>query len=284
MKSLQKRSVSILLCVALLLTGLTGLQLSASAEVAEDIIVGGDFEAPSGDAIYKTNFGPRGDGYGLFNKKTVSIVDDPVNPSGGNHCVKLPAGEKLDQYLGGLVVEAGKTYNLSVDVYGGAVAFYINVSGYGTRRLAATDRWTRYTVAITIPETADVSKLQAWGVSFIRNTDLGNNGEDAYIDNVTLTPAPAAAAPDLIDGGTFDFADASTVYDRNWKGSVFGASGQSVGVRIVRDPTNEASANRCLMLPKVSTAQPDLYVRGMALEPNSEYTLKFDIYGGKVGF
>ena len=173
----MRRVVLLTLCAALLTTVcLAGgvLPIAVAAE-NESIIVGGEFEAAAGDAIYNTNWSDA------FTDKETSpactIVEDDSGESTGNHCLKVPlyTAGKYNKYLKDLVLQPNTSYTLSFDARGGQV--WVFVGGYGVTDapgviwVGGTEEWKRHSVTFNTGDNADdaLSSFVDWGISISRD-------------------------------------------------------------------------------------------------------------------
>lgn len=163
--------------------------------------------------------------------------------------------DQLDLYLKSLHLKPNTTYELSLDVYGGAINIFISsygvTDGSGSHYVESNTAWTHYVFPFTTTNDPALSLFANWGISFVKKPGevIPTDSEDTYVDNVQLTPR---GLPDvqLIPGGDFEHAKNSNIYTPHWNGEVLGASGTMHGVDIVQDPLDRN--NRCLFLPRIT--------------------------------
>ena len=272
----MKRVISLCLCAALLLTmSLVGTVLPTAAEV-EALIVGGDFEAAAGDAIYSKNW-TSSILKDLSTSPACTIVEDTAGESAGNHCLKVPVytAGAYNKYFKGLALQPNTNYILSFDARGGQMWMY--VGGYGVVKapgavyVGGTEEWKRYTIAFSTTDNADgqLSSFTDWGISLSRSSSYAETvAAETYLDNIKLEVAPAADNA-IVTGGTFEAADGDAVYTANWKDPF------NRGAELVLDPLD--STNQCLKLPQVA-ADKDIFLQKVYLEADTTYIYSFDVY------
>lgn len=275
MKRKSMRPISLLLCMALLTAlCLAGSVLPSSAE-AESLIVGGDFEAAAGDAVYTKNWSDA------FSDSATSpactIVEDTSGESAGNHCLKVPLYTEgsYNKYLKSLTLQPNTSYTLSFDARGGQVWVYIG--GYGVTDapgvvwVGGTESWKRYAVAFNTGDNADgsLASFTDWGISISRNSSYAETVvSESYLDNFKLEVTPVASNG-IVIGGDFESPESSSVYTANW------SSVLKQGAKLVLDPLD--GSNRCLMFPKVE-ANTDFYLKKLYLENSTTYRFSLDVY------
>ncbi|MBR2406049.1 MAG: helix-turn-helix transcriptional regulator [Clostridia bacterium] len=190
---------------------------------------------------------------------------------------------QVDLYLKGLYLQPNKTYELSMDIYGGPINIFLTgynvASGSGSHYVDYAETWTHHTFPFTTAcATEDIVSFAEWGIAFVKKPGelLPTDADDTYIDNVRLscTDDPAVS---IITGGDFEAAKNSPVYTRNWQREILGIAGSTYGVDIVTDPCNEN--NRCLLIPRLSEQTDTLTlptrVSSFGCVENNEYDITF---------
>lgn len=275
MKRNSMRPISLLLCMALLTAlCLAGSALPSSAE-AEPLIVGGDFEAAAGDAVYTQNWTDA------FRDSATSpactIVEDTSGESAGNHCLQVPLYTEgsYNKYLKSLTLQPNTSYTLSFDARGGQVWVYVGNYGItdapGVVRVGGTESWKRYAVTFNTGDNADgsLASFTDWGISISRNSSYAETVvSESYLDNFKLEVTPVASNG-IVIGGDFESPESSSVYTANW------SSVLKQGAKLVLDPLD--GSNRCLMFPKVE-ANTDFYLKKLYLENSTTYRFSLDVY------
>ncbi len=273
---MKKRFLSVLLCLAMLTAlCLTGAVLPASAEEADSVIVGGDFEAAAGDAVYSKNWASSVL-KGSATSPACTIVEDTSGEAEGNHCLEVPlyTAAKYNKYLKGLSLQPNTAYTLSFDARGGQVWVFVGSYGVtdapGVVWVGPSETWTRYSVTFHTGDSASaLVDFVEWGISISRDPAYTSTIEAvSYFDNFKLEVA-APADTGIVTGGDFEAADASSVYTANWKEPF------NRGATLVMDPFD--STNQCLKLPKVA-ADKDIFLQKVYLEPDTTYIYSFDAY------
>lgn len=274
----MKRFVSLFLCAALLtVLCLAGgvLPVATVAAAGESIILGGDFEAAAGDAVYNTNWS---DAFkDIATSPACTIVEDDSGESAGNHCLKVPlyTAGSYNKYLKSLTLQPNTSYTLSFDARGGQVWVYIG--GYGVTDapgvvwVGGTEEWKRYSVTFNTGDNADgaLSSFVNWGISISRNPSYAETVvSESYLDNFKLEVTPTVESG-IVTGGDFEAPAGSSVYTANWSNIL------NQGAKLVLDPLD--GSNRYLMFPKVET-NTDFYLKKLCLENSTTYRFSLDVY------
>ena len=274
---MQKRILSMLLCFAMLVAlSLSGAVLPVSAEEAVNLLKGGDFEAPAGDAVYNTNWTSDILKSTSAGPAACTIVADTAGETEGNQCLKIPlyTEKQYLKYFKNVSLQPETSYTLTMDVRGSKAQVYISgdgiASGKGTKTIGGTEEWVRYSFVFqTNSDTTKLANFKNWGISFVRNPATAATIEgETYVDNVKITVTPAAETG-IVTGGDFESADASSVYTNNWKNLL------GKGASIVMDPLD--STNQCLKFP-VMEKSVDFYLFNLKLDNDTKYIFTFDAY------
>ena len=231
---MTRRILAWALAMAMLITcGITGLVLPASADTAPvDYLNGqGTFEDGTtpqstilSDMFAKTGTyaivdNPKGEGKVLQLGKFVDEDGDGVNDVAYTHDSYPKWGRLYNAETGtyNKVMEVAKSYTFSFDLYGDAIAFYLQGNLYATSHNAedvtnpkkdnysgwfelsgGKDGWKTYT--FTLVATADIAEVYHkqwynWGSNFVKSTSNQYGGAVGYtyIDNMTLTETQASS-------------------------------------------------------------------------------------------
>lgn len=162
----------------------------------------------------------------------------------------------MEMYLKNIHLLPGHDYRLEMETYGGCINIYISDystrCGFGCHYLEASDTWQPRTFKFSTQEKAtpqDLSIFSEWGLSFVKNYGdiLPTASGNTYVRNIRLIDE-SDPARNLIAGGDFSEPYNSSVYSTNWRSTVLGEKGRSLGVDIVEDPLSPQG--HCLLLPE----------------------------------
>lgn len=160
---------------------------------------------------------------------------------------------QMSAYIRGLTLRPEQTYRFSMEVLGGAVNVYLSARGIpqGNRShfTEPSTEWMPFSFEFTTGSSPELSDFASWGIAFLKSPKppIPTNGEDTFIDNVTLVNINDPTDV-VIVGGDFEAHRRDPIYNRNWAQTVLGSSGKGYGIRIVDDPLRHG--NRCLLLPR----------------------------------
>ncbi len=246
MKQCTKRMLAWVLAAALLITcGISGLVLPVAATVG-DVLVSENFEGTETSAIIAGWTADQ------------EIVEDPQSP--GNHVLKIKSA--LSNATNGVNwgMEAGKTYSVTLRVYGGTNVWVRTNPTYTVsdcrEKFDTTAGWTNL---------AYVIKTKA---NFVDNTDTLRlyAPEGSYVDDIKVTEV-AADEDNLLFGGDFESETQLAAWTRIIKtGAV-----------------EEEQGNHVLHVTKSATqagyGSGAYYFDNMGLKGNSTYKLTMRVKG-----